>query len=152
MAHGAGKEEAVGNRVILVPLPPENIEEAWPLVEPYASQMAERFPDDWPEPEIKRAAVEREITLWLVWEPATKEHFALAATCVARKPSGKRVLVIELCVGRESERWVHLIADLEKFGRDNGCVQVELRGRSGWARRLPEYVLTKGEPVLSKAL
>lgn len=138
--------------MILVPLPPDKIDDAWPLIEGYARQMAERFPDDWPVPEIQRAAAEKEITLWLVWHPTEKQAYALAATCVARKPSGKRLLVIELCVGRDSERWVHLIAQLEEFGRQNGCERVELRGRSGWARRLPDYALMKGEPLLSKEL
>ena len=138
--------------MILVPLPPEKLEEVWPLIEGYARQMADRMPDDWPVEEIKRASAEREITLWLVWEPETKRHHALAATCVARRPSGKRILVIEFCAGHDSERWVHLISDLEKFGRDNGCERIELRGRSGWARRLPEYRLERGDPLLAKAL
>jgi hypothetical protein len=138
--------------MVVVSLPLDQIEAAWPLIEPDAVQMAERFPDDFPPGEIKKMAQEGRFVLWVVWEETTKEYFGVVATCVARKPSGKKFLIIEAAAGRDHDKWVHLIPTLEDYGRSNGCTRIEFRGRSGWARRLPDYKLERGEPILHKEL
>jgi hypothetical protein len=138
--------------MVVVSLPIDKIEEAWRFIEPYARQMAERFPDDWPLGEIKQTALAGKIVLWVVWEETTKEHFGMVATCLWRKPSGKKFLVVEAAAGRDHDKWVHLIPTLEDYGRSHGCTRIEFRGRSGWARRLPDYRLERGEPILSKDL
>ena len=42
--------------MILIPLPPDQLAPLAPLLRPFAEQMAGRFPDDWPVPEIVRQA------------------------------------------------------------------------------------------------
>lgn len=51
------------------------------------------------------------------------------------------VLEIQLCAGSGMHHWLHLLRDLEAHGRALGCRLVEVRGRRGWERMLPEYAL-----------
>lgn len=49
------------------------------------------------------------------------------------------VLEIQLCAGSGMHRWLHLLGELEGHARALGCKIIELRGRRGWERLLPEY-------------
>ncbi len=48
-------------------------------------------------------------------------------------------LEVQLCAGRDMEHWLHLLAELERHARNLGCRFVEVRGRRGWERVLPDY-------------
>lgn len=135
----------------LLPLHRDLLAPLWPLVAPFARQMAERFPDDWPLPEIRRRAEEGLLLLWLVWEEAEGAPCAVVATEIHDKPSGRRQLLVALAAGRAHERWVRLIAELERHGRRHGCHYAEVSGRAGWARHLPDYRPERGA-ILRKEL
>lgn len=46
---------------------------------------------------------------------------------------------IHLCGGENMAEWLHLLPELEQHARNLGCKFVELMGRRGWQRALPEY-------------
>lgn len=46
---------------------------------------------------------------------------------------------IQLCGGHGALSWVGLIGELEHHARHLGCRFMELQGRAGWARLLPDY-------------
>ena len=124
--------------MILQPLSPEHAEKAWPLIEPFINQMAERFPDDWPPDRLRTEMIDAKVVPWVIWEESRKKCFGLGLTEVVVKPSGRKVLNIH-AVGHDHKSWVHLIAMLERFGIENGCSKVEVVGREGWKRSLTDY-------------
>lgn len=129
--------------MILVPLPPPQLAVAWPLARPFAEQMARRFPDDWPLPEILRRAAAGTLLLWLAFEPAEGRAHGLVGTEISLKPSGRRVLSVSLAASDALQRSIHLLAELERHGARHGCHYAEVRGRAGWARLLPDYRATR---------
>lgn len=135
----------------LVRLPADGLEHAWPLLAPFVEQMAARFPDDWPVRETWRKGLTGELAFWVIWEPDEKKAYGVCGTRLGEKPSGKKVLVIELVSGAEHTRWTHLISELEDYATANGCQRVEIHGRGGWARSLPGYRFQR-EPLLTKEL
>lgn len=135
----------------LVRLPADGLEQAWPLLAPFVEQMAERFPDDWPVRETWRQGLSGELAFWVIWEPDEKQAYGVVGTKLGEKPSGKKVLVVEIATGTEHKRWAHLISTLEDYAKSNGCRRVEIRGRGGWARALDGYRLER-DPLLTKEL
>ena len=137
--------------MILVRIPRAALARLWPVIAPFAEKMAAEMPDDWPPAELYRRAAAGILTLWAGWSPDEKAVVAIAGTEIHRKPSGRTGLVIAMTAGSERRKWIHLVAELERFGADCGCDFVEIRGRPGWARLLPEYRAKPGV-VLTKEL
>ncbi len=54
----------------------------------------------------------------------------------------RRVLHVFLAAGRLPRDWRHLWRGIERWAASEGCAAVEIRGRPGWARRLPDYRAT----------
>lgn len=48
---------------------------------------------------------------------------------------------VQLCAGSGMARWLHLLRELEEHARALGCRMMELQGRRGWERLLPDYEL-----------
>lgn len=137
--------------MLLAPLDRDSLQAAWPTIAPFAQQMAEAFPDDWPVGEILRQATGGALLLWLVWSPRERAAYGLVGTEIHQKPSGRRALVVALAAGRAHERWVHCIATLERHAAAHRCDFVEIRGRAGWARHLKSYRAKHGV-ILEKDL
>lgn len=135
----------------LVPIDRDHLAEAWPVIAPFAAQMADQFPDDYPVSEIARAAGAGELLLWVVWDELAKEAFGVVGTTVIDKPSGRRFLDVSLAAGHNHERWVHCIAQLEDHGREMGCQVASVLGRTGWARALTDYTVGR-MAILTKEL
>ena len=54
----------------------------------------------------------------------------------------KKICRVTECVGRERERWQHLLAGIEDWARQIKCDGVELIARPGWSRVLEGYDMT----------
>ena len=63
------------------------------------------------------------------------EIIASAITQITDYPQ-KRVLTIVLLGGGRMNEWLPLLNQLEKWGIDEGCEQIELYGRPGWEKVL----------------
>jgi hypothetical protein len=75
--------------------------------------------------------------LWLVWEPERKVELGACVTEVIDYPD-RRVARIVLGAGRLVNHWHALLGKLESWAREEGCVSIEVVGRRGWGRVLPE--------------
>jgi hypothetical protein len=62
-----------------------------------------------------------------------------------------RVCRIWLAGGDRSELVEQMLPQVEEWARQNGCSRVEIVGRQGWKRVLPEYS-TPPQQVLHKSL
>lgn len=123
----------------LVPIPRENLSDAWQFIQPFAEQIAGRFPEEWPVPVILAAAGAEELLLWIIWDEHSRKPFGCVATRVITKASGKRVLDIAWTAGEQRNLWLPLLSTLEQWARDHGCEGVEFLGRWGWSPDLPDY-------------
>lgn len=121
-------------------LTPQQVGEAWGVVEEHARALAARFPDDWPVAELIRRVVAGETVLWLVWSEDDRSAYGILGTEVRVKASGKRVLCVVCAAGRDHERWVAVAeAKLTDHARLNECAEFHVDGRAGWARSLPGW-------------
>jgi len=128
----------------ILPLSPEQVLEAWPLLDEYARKLAERFPDDWPLSEQLKRAASGETLLWLIWSEDDKAAFGFIGTEVRISASGKRVLKVVSAGARDHEQWVPLADEvLSEHARRNDCTEFHVDGRVGWQRSLPGWKATR---------
>jgi hypothetical protein len=78
--------------------------------------------------------------LWLAIDSGSV--LAAAVTKVTAE-NGERLCTIVACGGHDWKKFGGLIAGLETYARAEGCRRMEIAGRPGWLRRLPDYRLAK---------
>lgn len=93
--------------------------------------------------DIRRSVASGTRQLWLR-EPG----YGLAVvTEIVMYPAGRR-LTIFAAAGELEDGWQALLGNLEGWAREHGCKGVDIYGRKGWERLLPDYRLQ--QVVLSK--
>lgn len=127
--------------MILVPVAAEDVNLWWHRIEPFARQMAERWPDDWPTDETLRQARSGMLRLWLAYDEGSKSFVAAAGTKLVLKPSGRKAMIIRWCAGMDAERFVSVRRGIEADAKAQGCdlIEIDPGSRAGWARLLPDY-------------
>ena len=73
--------------------------------------------------------------LWLITE---EDVVAIVVTNLVTYPTTKRLL-IHLLGGDGAEDWVHVISEIEEWSKSKGLDGVEIQGRKGWLKLLPDY-------------
>jgi len=125
--------------VALLCIDPAQVESIWPHVahlirRAMARGRMGRFADV--EADVRGANA----YLWLAVEDGAV--LAAAVTKVTQEDGG-RLCTIVACGGRDWKKFGRLIAGLEAYARAEGCAAIEICGRPGWRRRLPDYRLAK---------
>lgn len=85
--------------------------------------------------------------LWLAMDGGSL--MGVVVTKVTTEPD-HRLCTILACAGQDWERYAWMIETLEDYARKEGCQRMEICGRPGWMRRLPQYRTVK--VVLRKEL
>ena len=75
--------------------------------------------------------------LWLV-KCNEEEVVGIVVTNPVTYPTTKRLL-IHLLGGAEIQKWVHNISTIEDWAKSKGLEGIEIRGRKGWLKLLPDY-------------
>ena len=90
--------------------------------------------------DVERDVLGNNSYLWLAMEDGS-----VLATAVTKVTTEKdhRLCTIVACGGHDWERWGWMIEGLEQYARAEDCKRIEIAGRPGWLRRLPEYRLAK---------
>ena len=78
--------------------------------------------------------------LWLAIESGS---VLAAAVTKVTQDNGERLCTIVACAGHDWTKFGPLIAGLEAYARAERCAAIEICGRPGWMRRLPDYRLAK---------
>lgn len=115
---------------------PEHLGSAWPHVEhllkPAIDLSGGRYTVD-----TTRAAISRgQMQLWIAFE-GTKIFAAMTST-VSVYPA-KTMLAVVHCGGRMMGLWLQTMSEIEEWAKAQGCAGVEITGRAGWAKALPDY-------------
>ena len=129
----------------LVQIPAEHIETVWVLAAPVLQRVVDGGGDISVEA-FRSSLIERERQLWFVWSDDLEAVFI---TQLVFTPHGK-VANIDALAGENLANWIGLIEGVEDWARAEGCVKVEIVGRRGWSRVLPEYDIA--QYVLEKRL
>jgi hypothetical protein len=123
----------------LVCIDPAQVEEIWPHVShlirrAMARGRMGRFADV--------AADVRGANAYL-WLGVDGNTIIAAAVTKVTQDDGGRLCTIVACGGHDWRKFGPLIAGLEAYARAEGCAAIEICGRPGWRRRLPDYRLAK---------
>ena len=80
--------------------------------------------------------------LWIAVDRSEPERIeAVCVTEIVSYPRERRCGLV-FCAGDESGRWLHHLDAIADWARGQGCAALELQGRPGWERRLPEWKKT----------
>ncbi len=74
--------------------------------------------------------------LWIVWDG---ERVKAAAVTEVVNSNGELICMIVACGGKDRKSWLRYIADLEQYAKDMKCARMQIIGRKGWIRLLPDY-------------
>lgn len=124
---------------------PAHVDKIWPMVEGMLRQAMENGGGDFAD--IEGSVLGGQKLLWLAVDEV---RIWAAAVTGLHGESGRKFAVIWACGGHEKSRWLSLKDELEKYAKAEGCESIQVIGRKGWARALPDYKLMK--IVLEKRL
>lgn len=118
---------------------PEDIEHIWDILLPLVSN--ERMLNNWVSSEtLKTQLISNKADLWVNYELTS---FAIGAT-YSRTDGSKTYIVNYMASSNGSkEGWDETIKTIEEQAKDWGCTTIQVKGRRGWQRALPDYKLVQ---------
>lgn len=116
------------------------------VVQGRLASVAERSRGRWTVETLAKDLCADRMQLWLIVDTdgrQTPEDIrGIVITEIFETETGIRICNILAGTGDGAAGWLHLIADLETWARSEGCHRMEAWARKGWARRLPDYLMT----------
>lgn len=132
--------------MISTSIPVENVEQAWPALEPHIERVCRLA--DWSAATVKKRLLAAEAQAWAVLEEG-RVQAAVITEILDRDRD--RCCNIWLCAGSYSDQARDsLLREVEDWARRIGCERVTLIGRRGWEKKLPAYRRTR--VILEKKL
>jgi len=127
----------------LAQIPPSHVEQVWPLAADMLSKAVE-FSNGVSLPEEGKLIASGVKQLWMVIDDEAAPNKAVAAgiTSIKQHGDGTKTANIEMFGGENMKAWFALKGDFETWAKDEGCSDIRLFARKGWAKHLPDYALT----------
>lgn len=116
-------------------LPNETAALVWPRVQHFAG-LDRALEEGYLAEDLTHKFAEGQLQLWSIADGDTL--LAICITSIEIFPRTKICNIHAIC-GKAMTRWIGLIAEIEIWARDNDCTQVQIFGRKGWERMLPQY-------------
>ena len=128
----------------LVQIPPEAVPKLWPLAAPMLARAIAYTGGATSLDKELAALCARQKQLWMVVEGTEAKNRGVAAgiTSLQENEDGGKTANIELLSGENMKAWFSLKDQFEDWARVEGCSDVRLWARKGWARHLPDFKLT----------
>jgi hypothetical protein len=101
--------------------------------------------------DIVKKLIDAHMQLWIVIEDSIEEIQAIVITELSAFPQAKICRLI-CCTGEGSEKWVHLISEIEDWAKENGCDGLQAECRPGWEKILKHFGYEKSHVILNKAV
>ena len=117
-------------------LDPEDVEYVWDKVEPILARAVSRSEGELKTNDILDLITEGDMQLWIVSE--NKEIIAALVTQIITYPQ-KRILRLVSLAGEDFNKFKHFLDRVQSFAIQSGCTALELWGRKGWKKLLPEW-------------
>ena len=124
--------------VKVVQIPVEHVDEVWPLAAPMLQKAIDRG-GEVPLNRMLASILKKERQLWFIWSEKLE---GVLVTELYETAQGRVANLVSLG-GAGMKHWLHLIDTIEKWARSQDCVGMEIIGRKGWARALPDYHVTR---------
>lgn len=119
---------------------PELIDTIWPFVSGLATTIAETSRGRVNAEDVRALVMSGAMQLWLVLNDQGAA-VALVVTEIKSYPQSK-VCIVQGLAGHDRGQWMHHLEGIEAWAKALGCVRIEVRGRKGMAKILPDYKLT----------
>ncbi len=132
-------EQAMLSEPILRQIPTPLLSWIWPRVIDHLQSVIERTEGRWTLDTVADDLIAERWQLWVVWDGSVA---AVVATELFFEASGQKAARIVFTTGQRARDWTPLIAELEAWARNEGCLRLEMLARKGWARHLPDYKMT----------
>ena len=117
-------------------LDPDDVEYVWDKVEPILARVVSRSEGELETEDILDLVTEGRMQLWIVAE--NKEIIAALVTQIITYPQ-KKVLRLVSLAGEDFNKFKHFLDMVQSFAIRKGCTALELWGRKGWKKLLPEW-------------
>ena len=117
-------------------LDPDDVEYVWEKVEPILARVIPHSEGELETGDILDLVTEGSMQLWIVAE--NKEIIAALVTQIITYPQ-KRILRLVSLAGEDFNKFKHFLDIVESFAIQKGCTALELWGRKGWKKLLPEW-------------
>ncbi|WP_409361056.1 hypothetical protein ACRPOS_007035 [Bartonella heixiaziensis] len=118
---------------------------SWEKIAPYQEDInaalqkyAKRFPDDVCLATIAEEIAAGQAQLWLILKNET-QFSAFAITKIEITKTGKKYVVLSDLAGEGGQELVKLIEKVEQWARSINAEEMQMFGRSGWAKMLSHH-------------
>lgn len=119
-------------------VPPARARDFWPHI----SQHIEAALDyGWNTPEEVLALIENaQAQCWFAFDG--DKVWGVWVTRIEQSSRG-RFCLVWLAGGEKSNQWIPLVTEhTEKWAREQGCENMQIVGRKGWVKKMPDYKWT----------
>lgn len=134
-------------RTMLLAVPPDVVPAFWQLVVPDLGKAIAHADGRYALEDVLAALLARDMQLWIAVDSRSMAIAAVCVTEIVNYPQEKRCGLV-FCAGRSVERWIRHLDEIEAWAREQECDALELQGRPGWERLLPDW--RKTHVLLSK--
>ena len=114
------------------------VDEWWPLVSHYIDDAIQYSDGKYDLDSVYALIKKGDMQLWVVMG---EKILAAGTTQVCQYPL-KKVCILVFAGGVDMAVWKHTLGTLEQVSREWGCDSLEIHGRKGWAKVLPDYAQT----------
>jgi hypothetical protein len=123
----------------LIGVPAAHAAGAWEDARPFVERALEEGLGHLAAEDVLAAIEARDMQLWLLVEPGAARLRGAVVTQLVDWPR-RRVCRLVLAGAEDGRRsdWLGAIATIEAWALQRGCGVIELYGRPGWARLLPQ--------------
>lgn len=111
-----------------------HIDAVWGQAKPLIERSIPYAAGKWSMDYIYHSLKDKDMQLWLVLDG---DIVAAAVTQIQNYPT-KRVCTV-MFAGGDGQDWGSCLLEVEQWARTVGCNSIEIWGRKGWERVLPEY-------------
>jgi hypothetical protein len=116
---------------------PDQIPEIWHKVEHHIERSSLHSEGELTTSDFYLALIEEEMQLWVAVEDGD-DVIATLITQIVPYPQ-KKVLRLISVGGKNMDRWLHFMKDIEEFARLTHCNSMEVWGRKGWKKILTDW-------------
>ncbi|HLB80612.1 MAG TPA: hypothetical protein VJJ77_08910 [Dongiaceae bacterium] len=126
---------------ILCGVPRWALDRYWPPAEAAIARAVARSDGRYAVADVLAALRAGDMQLWVSLAEIDDGASAVEAACITEivsYPREKRCGIV-FCAGKERKNWLHQLAGIETWAKALGCTAMELQGRPGWERILPDW-------------
>jgi hypothetical protein len=116
--------------------PPNMAAGVWPHVAGFIRGAVEHT-GDFALDELRDSVLSGPSLLWIITSDGEIKGAVITDLIVNQR--GEKICDLVACGGKDLDSWRHLMPDLEKFAKSEGCQKVRLSGRRGWGRVFADF-------------